>query len=233
MGKFFAGILGGKGGNGKGGGSGTGSSSSSSSLERALASKNAAENMKKNGGKVSAQDRYEQILQGKIEANKAALLSGANRSNHTLVGKAKASQEQSKTTKLTMELLAQKMAKNQMKKMKQKANAIEVKPAALGGAYGGFIDKKGRVTNSYGQQVLQIDLKTGKIKTVGGWFGGATIGTYDPNSSYCFFKMQKKIEEFNIKKGLGTTNIWGAKSEAPGSAASSNPWSIYGSNPND
>lgn len=229
MARFFGGLGGGKSSgsrNGSGGDKGSGITSKSS-LERAMAAKNAAEARKnggKTGGKATAEERYQALMQAKMESNKKQLMAGG-RTNKSLVGGKEVNKEMSKTTQATIDLMAEKMAKSQMKKAKKKGGAVTVKPMAIGGQAGGWIDAKGKVTNAWGMQVLQIDLKTGKILT-GGFFG-RSIGKFDPKSTYCFYKMQKKIEEFNMKKGLGATNMWGQKA---GAQPAANPAaSLYGS----
>lgn len=240
MARFFGGLGGkGSGGGSKFAGMKTSSGKTSSSLEQAMNAQSAMEKLKKGnvgkhskGGKQTAEERYEQLMQQKMESNKKALMAGG-RNNNTLAGKTKENDQKSAAKALTMELLAAQMAKKQLKR-KKKNEPVEVKYMPLGGANGGSIDKKGRILNAYGQQVLQIDLKTGKIKTIG-MFGGTSIGKFDPKSTYCIYKIQKKIEDFNIKKGYGATNVWGAQAtnKPMGGAVDSNPWSIYGTNPGD
>lgn len=226
MSRFFAGI-GKKGGSGSGGKSGGGNggmgmSDKNATLLSGIKSESLQKAMKHQKKGSAEEERYQQLIKEKFESNKGAFMMHGPRSGANRVSTGKeADQGPSKATMATMEKLAMKMAKAQMKKDK-KREPVAIKAGYLSGMTGGYIDKKGRVFNAYNQQVLQIDLKSGKIKTVG-LFGGSSIGKYDPNSTFCMYKIQKKIEEFNIKKGVGGKSIWG------GADASS----IYGTPPNN
>lgn len=176
---------------------------------------------KKSGG--AEDDRYQQLVKENFESNKQTFMMGGRTGANKISTPKDTDKTPSKATMATLEKLAMKMAKQQMRKEK-KRQPVDIKTGYIGGMAGGYIDKKGRVFNNHNQQVLQIDLKSGKIKTIG-LFGGSSIGKYDPNSSFCLHKISKKIEEFNIKKGHGaaTGSIWGTKDAS----------SIYGTPPNN
>lgn len=224
MSRFFGGM-------GKKGGSGTGNKSGGANAGGGISDKNTTllsgikseslqKAMKYQKKGSEEENRYQQLIKEKFESNKSAFMMNGPRSGANRVSNGKeAEQGPSKATMATMEKLAMKMAKQQMKKDK-KRDPVAVKSGYLSGMTGGYIDKKGRIFNAYNQQVLQIDLKSGKIKTVG-LFGGSAIGKYDPNSTFCMYKIEKKIQEFNVKKGHGNNSIWGDNGSS----------SIYGTPP--
>lgn len=217
MAKFFGGM----------GGGGAGSRfnkpkqgmEAGGSLERALAAKKGMESKKL--GQMSAEERYQKLISDKMEAQKSRLMQ-AKKFSHQIPGVAPMEKEMSKSTQAALELMAQKMAKREMRK-KEKPKDLVISPTPIGGMYPGYIDAKGRVWGAGNKQVLQIDLKTGYIKTLG--FFGRKVGKFDPKSNFCFHKIQKHLEKHAIKSGYAPeTSVWGAK-EKP-----ADPSSIYGSN---
>lgn len=220
MTRFFGGM--GSGGAGSRFGSDKDKKNAASSLERALASKKGPGDKKTS--EMSAEERYQKLISQKMEKHKQQLMTQKKHSNHNLPGTKPMDGEMSKSTQAAMEIIAARMAKREMKK-KKAADPIQITPTAIGGLYTGFIDAKGNVWNAQNQKVLTIDKKTGAIKTTG--LFARKIGTYDPKSNFCLFKIQKQLEKFAIKNGAGANNIWGQQT---GAKPASDPKSIYGSN---
>lgn len=216
MTRFFGGM----GGAGAGSrfGNGKKSSNAGSSLDRAMAGKQGGI---KKASDMSADERYQALIKDKLNAQKSELMQ-SKKYNHQLPGTSSQPKEMSKSTQAALELMAQKMAKREMKGLK-KPKALDIKPTHIGGAYGGFIDAKGRVWGPGNKQILKIDLKSGDMKTMG--FFGRKIGKYDPKSQFCFNKIQKVLEKQAVKDGYGNNNIWGGNSSSGGSSSSD----IYGS----
>lgn len=213
MTRFFGGM----GGSGAGSrfNSSKGSTNATSSLDRAMAGKNAGG---KKASDMSADERYQALIKEKMSAQKSDLMQ-AKKYSHQIPGTSSQPKEMSKSTQAALELMAQKMAKREMKGMK-KPKVFEIKPTHVGGAYGGFIDAKGRVWGAGNKQILKIDTKTGDMKTMG--FFGRKIGKYDPKSQFCANKIQKLLEKQAVKDGYGNNNVW----NGGGSGGSSD---IYGS----
>lgn len=219
MTRFFGGM----------GGSGTGSrfnngksgsSNGGSSLDRAMAGKGGV----KKASDMTPEERYQSLIQEKLSAQKSELVK-TKKYGHQIPGTSSQPKEMSKSTQAALELMAQKMAKREMKALK-KPKTIEVKPTHVGGMYGGFIDAKGRVWGAGNKQVLQIDLKSGDMKTTG--FFGRKIGKYDPKSQFCFNKIQKVLEKQAVKDGYGINDVWGS-----GGGSSSGSGGIWGTTDNN
>lgn len=220
MTRFFGGM----GGGGAGSRFGSGKDKdkkNASSLERALAGKKGPGDKKTS--EMSAEERYQKLISQKMEKHKQQLMMQKKHSNHNLPGTKQMDGEMSKSTQAALEIMAARMAKREMKK-KKGAEPIKITPTAIGGLYTGFIDAKGNVWNAQNKKVLTIDTKTGAIKTTG--LFARKIGTYDPKSNFCFYKIQKQLEAYALKHGAGANNIWGQQS---GAKPASDPNSIYGS----
>lgn len=216
MTRFFGGM----GGSGAGGRFNQGKKGvdASNSLDRALAAKQGYK--AKKTGDMTAEERYQKLISDKMNAQKSQLMQ-KKKSCHQMPGVAPMEKEMSKSTQAALELIAQKMAKREMKK-KEKPKELVITPTPIGGMYPGFIDAKGRIFGAGNKQILQIDLKTGRIKSMG--FFGRNVGKFDPKSNFCFHKIQKHLEKHAIKMGYAEeTSVWGVK-EKP-----ADPTSIYGS----
>lgn len=221
MARFFGGM-GGSGSGSRFGGGKKDNKNSGSSLERALASKKSP-GVKK-ASEMTGEERYQALMKEKMNASKDKLMQ-TKKFSHQMPGVAPMEKEMSKSTQMALEIMAAKMAKREMKK-KKPIEDIEIKATFIGGAYSGYIDAKGRVYGAGNKQVLQIDKKTGDIKTVG--FFGRKIGKYDPKSNYCFNKIQKQLEKHAVKNGYGNTNVWGASDNKPQDTGN-----IWGTSNND
>lgn len=203
MARFFGG-LGGKGSGGdRFGGTrnpnGTGSvSGSQSSLERAMASKDFMKNAKSNKGTQSNEARYQELVQKKMENAKKQLMADKKfNTGNMLPGTKPVEKEMSKSTQIAMELIAQKMAKKEMKGLESK-QPLTIKPMHITGMYPGFIDAKGRVYNRTGQIIMKINMENGAVMTMG--LFGKKLCKFDPKSSSCFFKMSKELEKDYYKR---------------------------------
>lgn len=220
MARFFGGM----------GGSGAGSrfnsgkkqtiSGAGGSLERAMAAK---ASQGKKASDMSADERYQALIKEKMDSHKARMMQ-TKKYSHQLPGTAPMEKELSKSAQVALEIMAQKMAKREMKK-KEKPKEFVIKPTMIGGTYGGYLDAKGRVFGAGNKQVLQIDRKTGDIKTLG--LFGKKIGKFDPSSNFCFHKIQKQLEKYAIKNGHTATTIWDSPGSSGGSSGGAG--SIYGS----
>lgn len=216
MAQFFGG-LGGKGSGGSrfgGGTSGTRGGKKTdikkTSLEQAM---EMCEGRKpKKPGEMSADERYKQLMKNKMEEAKTRLMSDKKMNAFHLPGTNGKPKEFSKSVQLALEVMAQRQAKKEMKKQKQKESGVEIKATSIGGMYGGWLDSKGRVTNGRGEVLLKIDKKTGDIVTTG--FFGRKVGKYDPKSPYCFFKIQKYIEADAAKKEKAANALIEAQNKA-------------------
>lgn len=217
MTRFFGGM------GGKGSSSRFGSNQGEKKVDSLALAKEMLAARSKGGKKsteMSSEERYQKLMAQKMESHKQQLMQ-QKKYAHKLPGTAPDNQEMSKSTKMALEIIAERMAKKEMKK--KKPDGIEIKPTHIGGMYSGYIDAKGNVWNAQQQKVLKIDPKTGDIKTNG--LFGRTIGKFDPKSGTSFFKIQKQLEAFAVKNGNGANNIWGQKTgDKPATT------NIYGSN---
>ena len=196
-------------------GSGAGKiSGSQSSLERAMASKDFMKNQKNKNGQQSNEARYQELVQKKLENAKKQLMSDKKfKAGNMLPGTETVEKEMSKSTQIAMELIAQKMAKKEMKGIESK-QPLTLKPMHITGMYPGFIDAKGRVYNKTGQIVMKINTETGAVVTQG--LFGKKLCKFDPKSSICFFKMAKELERDWLKrnKGQSAINIYSSGSSS-------------------
>jgi len=83
-----------------------------------------------------------------------------------------------------------------MKRMKQRMKVrdqrVEVIPKNYTGPQGGWIDKKGRIRNSHGQIVMEVNTKNGVISNR----FGMKVGKYNPHSQTNDFKIQRLIQRY-------------------------------------
>lgn len=225
MGRFFGGLGGGIS-SGKFGGNKSTISNTANSADKIIAAKNAM--AEKKIGELSSEERYKKMVDKKLNEHKERLMSQQKMNNIKLPGTRSEVKEMSKSTMEAMKKILEKQAKKQEKAISN----VTVKPQGIGGAYGGYIDAKGRITNSFGQQVMQIDLKTGDIKTTG--LLGRKIGKYNPKSGSCFTKISKQLQNFAIKNGQAGNNIWGApNSPTQSGGIYGNSGNIWGNSDNN
>lgn len=213
MSRFFGGFGGaGSGGNRFGGGSSGSKPDARSALDRAIASKDRMQSLKKKGTE-SNDERYQKLVQEKMEKQKSMLMADKKmNSAFHLPGTKMEEKEVSKSTQMALEMMAAKMAKKELKSKKKSEDGLIIKPTHIG--YHGYLDKKGKIYNNEGKTMMKIDKQTGAITTTGMF--AKKIGTYDPDSSYCLFKIGKQLEKEAQKRGKGA-----------------NPSSIYGTTSSD
>lgn len=173
---------------------------------------------KKGAGKkmseMSADERYQALVKKKLEQQKASLMMEKKTFSHQLPGTQPQQRELSKSTQEALEKIAERRAKKEMKMFGKDAGSDDlVKPMNLFGMNPGYIDKKGRICASGGDQILQIDKKTGQIKTLG--FLGRSIGKFDPKSISCMNKIHKYLANHaeKKKKNQQSFNPWGGATQ--------------------
>lgn len=121
------------------------------------------------GGKLpfTPTERYRRIMKKKMEETQNA----SNKvSTFQMPGAKPVKKQQSKKTQEAMRMIAQRKA---FKEEKELRNMVVVKAGSVGDA--GRVDKKGFVYDVGNNRTLKIDMKTGQIKSMGGW----TVGKYN------------------------------------------------------
>lgn len=211
MARVFGGFSGGGGNKGLGG---SGKKDARSSADRMMMTGKQAANK----GKMSADEQYQALMQKKMESAKKNLMAEKKYGFQPPGTKQVEKKELSKGAMQAMQMMAERMAKNEMKMMekKKKKSEIEIIPGYVGGMNGGFLDKKGGIWRN-NEKLLQVDIKTGALKT-GGWFG-RKIGKYAQNSpgfnnkvaNYIAQVEAKRAKEAEQKNSGGS--IWGPSSD--------------------
>ena len=203
--------------------------------------KNLEKGNKKGAGQASAEDRYQDILNDKLEQTRNEAMKGA-KYNFQLAGTDPAQCRQlSKGAQEVIQKIAEKKAKQAAKKQK-KADIVAVQAKYFTGMQGGRIDKSGRIFDAHGQVILEVDKKTGKIKNK----MGNVVGNYDPNSSFSehricelIAKHSGKSQSFTLGSGAnghgsGGGGIWGSSDNSQsGSIWGSGGGGIWGSSSSD
>lgn len=245
MTRFFGGYGSGGGGYGRkpgasGGRSGSSSSSSAggkssetkkSSLSRAMEGRKRYEELKSGGRHNPAQnneDRYKKILEEKLQAQKAALMTEKKHQAGMKPGSKAPEREMSKSTQMALEMMAERAAKKEMKKqgMKEDDKPVEIKSAYFGGMNPGQLDRKGNLRNAEGKILMKIDPETGEMRTQGVF--GRKIGVYDPKSMSCQHKISKLLAEDAAQKAKAKQNtggsIYSTFNESDNKSSSGNIW---------
>lgn len=197
---------------------------------------------KKGAGQASAEERYQDILNDKLEQTRNEAMKGA-KYNFQLAGTDPAQCRQlSKSAQEVIQKIAEKKAKQAAKKQK-KADIVAVQAKYFTGMQGGRIDKSGRIFDAHGQVVLEVDKKTGKIKNK----MGNVVGNYDPNSPYSEHRICELIAKHSNQRGwyAGTAGhgvqqasggIWGKSDSSAGNGSiwgTASGGSIWGSSASD
>lgn len=195
---------------------------------------------KKAAGDVSAEDRYQEMLQNKLEETRTAALKGASYTFNLPGTDAAQTRQLSKGAQEVIQKIAEKKTKQAAKKAK-KSDIVSIKTKYFTGMQGGRIDKSGLIYDAFGKVVLTVDMKTGKIKNG----SGCVVGNYDPNSSYSEHRICELIAKHSTGKARnihgtpaaqgadqGGGNIWGKSDSSSGNGSiwGSGGGNIWGSN---
>lgn len=180
-----------------------------------------AKGSKSGGSDLSGEDSYKEMLQGKLEETRNAAMKGSTYT-FSLPGTDPAQCRQlSKGAQEVIQKIAEKKAKQAAKKG-SKADIVAVQAKYFTGMQGGRIDKGGKIYDSAGQVVLEVDKKSGKIKNK----VGNVVGNYDPNSPYSEHRVCELIAKHSTANKAG----WHAGGGIHGTQESSG--SIWGKSDN-
>jgi len=168
---------------------------------------------------LTPEERYQKILREKM-ASMTSEINKSSRYGVMLPGTENSSQERkmSKTTEAFIQKMAEKKAKDEAKKIKQRRK-LDVVPKMYAGPQGGKIDSEGRIWAPGNKVVAKVDFKTGYVVSA----KGSKICKF-ANSSFCEFRIAQFIakETANAKP----FSPWGtAAMQAPAKPA--NIWSTF------
>ncbi len=195
---------------------------------KAMFLKNHAKGSKKGVGDVSSEERYDELLQNKLEETRNEAMKGASYT-FNLPGTDPAQTRQlSKGAQEVIQKIADKKAKQAQKKAK-KADIVAVQAKYFTGMQGGRIDKSGKIYDGAGQVVLEVDKKSGKIKNAK---TGSVVGKYDPNSPYSEHRICELISKHSTTNNRGwyagtaghglqqaTGGVWGKSDNSAGNGS--------------
>jgi hypothetical protein len=137
--------------------------------------------------KLTSQEKYQRILDKKINELKISALSRGSRFSMT-------GEQEDKPVSRGMEMFiqkqAEKLAKAEYKKL-QEQTMMKIKPVSF--ATGGGINKKGIITGKDGRMIATINPKTGQIKGT----DGSNLGKYKSGGGYT---SENKIVNYILKK---------------------------------
>lgn len=125
----------------------------------------------KKGGKVDLAENYKKMLQKKLAEAKLKAASGEG-NKFSMIGSGAAPQPRSKRAQAIVKMMAERDLAKEAKKAR-KAVVVEAKKFA-----NGSINDKGKIYDSAGNVIAQVNLKNGNMTTM----YGQSIGHYVPKS---------------------------------------------------
>ncbi len=140
------------------------------------------------GGRLplTSAQRYKMILDRRVEMQRAKASMNPQSTFMLKGAKGLPAGQMSKKAEMALKEIARKKAAREAKEMRQ---MVVVKPRWYGNV--GHINAKGVVYDHVNNITLRVDVKTGKIKTAGGW----TVGKYKPKSGWHDGWMQSWIKK--------------------------------------
>lgn len=202
---------------------------------KAMFMKNMQKGAKK-AGDINAEERYNELYKEKLAELRNDALKGA-KYTFNLPGTDPAQcKELSKGAQEIIQKIAEKKAK-QAEKRAKKASTVSINAKYFTGHQGGRIDGKGKIYDSAGQCILEVDKVSGKIKNTR---TGNIVGNYNANSTYSEHRICELIAKHSTTNNNGwyagaaghgaqqpSGGVWGKSTESCGNG---NIWGSSGNN---